>query len=194
MNIIRDSNMLFYPLCRKMKTKFHSFTKLMFKSLMSALIFVSFVLLGGVVLLARTSNSTALSSLKAEVNDNKLSATNRNALLDYIAKMDVELQALSNGSSSATSVDVPAGAVMAFDLSTCPNGWTRFSAADNRFIMGATSNSKETGGSGSVMLQANQMAPHSHWFADSFFSEAFTYAQHSTTPAVGFRAGIDTVS
>jgi hypothetical protein len=60
-------------------------------------------------------------------------------------------------------LDVPAGSVMAFDLSSCPSGWTRFSAADNRFIMGATTNSKETGGASSIYLSTDQLPSHSHY-------------------------------
>ncbi|MDR0650065.1 MAG: hypothetical protein LBG59_01300 [Candidatus Peribacteria bacterium] len=58
---------------------------------------------------------------------------------------------------------------MAFDLSTCPSGWTRFSAADNRFIMGASTNSKATGGSASITLSASQLPSHKHYlFVPSF--------------------------
>jgi hypothetical protein len=83
---------------------------------------------------------------------------------------------------------------MAFDLSTCPAGRTRFTDADNRFIMGASNNFREKGGNVSVMLAANQMAPHSHWFVDSFFAESATYDDHGITPRLGFRAGVDLVS
>ncbi|MDR3168542.1 MAG: hypothetical protein LBU27_02000 [Candidatus Peribacteria bacterium] len=159
-----------------MKTKVHSFLKLMVKPLVSALVFISFVLLGGAVILARNSDVAALRNLKAGANDKKLTATNWDILIEYIAGMDAELQSLKQSNSSNTTTgSIPAGAVMAFDLSACPSGWTRFSAADNRFIMGSTSNSKETGGKSSVMLAANQIAPHSHWMVDSFFAESYGY-------------------
>lgn len=61
---------------------------------------------------------------------------------------------------------------MAFNLSACPAGWTRFTDADGRFIMGNSTNSREKGGSGSIMMKREQLAPHSHWFVDTIFSES----------------------
>lgn len=60
---------------------------------------------------------------------------------------------------------------MAFDLSTCPAGWTRFSKADNRFIMGANAGFGQVGGNSKIMMQANQVAPHSHIFKDTVYLE-----------------------
>ncbi|MDO4714502.1 MAG: hypothetical protein Q4B28_07905 [bacterium] len=60
---------------------------------------------------------------------------------------------------------------MAFDLSTCPAGWTRFSKADNRFIMGANAGFGQVGGNSKIMMQWDQIAPHSHLFEDTIFLE-----------------------
>jgi len=59
---------------------------------------------------------------------------------------------------------VPAGAVMAFDLATCPAGWAEYTAARNRTLIGLTTGlSRGTAvGSNSVALTVAQMPSHTH--------------------------------
>ncbi|NCC53683.1 MAG: prepilin-type cleavage/methylation domain-containing protein [Spartobacteria bacterium] len=45
---------------------------------------------------------------------------------------------------------VPAGAVMAFDLFACPDGWVPLAAAENRFIIGVGSDNTDPGLTGGV--------------------------------------------
>ena len=58
---------------------------------------------------------------------------------------------------------------MAFDLPNCPEGWTRFSEADNRFIMGASAGFGNAGGSNNVKLELKNIPPHSHYYKDTVF-------------------------
>ncbi|MDR2190357.1 MAG: hypothetical protein LBP53_04125 [Candidatus Peribacteria bacterium] len=93
----------------------------------------------------------------SELSGNLVGVTNN------FASLTNSLTTLTNTVNVVSEKSVPAGAVMAFDLSACPTGWTRFSAADNRFIMGASSNFKTTGGSSYIYLSANQLPSHSHY-------------------------------
>lgn len=59
---------------------------------------------------------------------------------------------------------VPTGAAMAFDLATCPTGWTELTTARGRALVGAGQGAgltdkprTSTGGSETVMLAANQV-------------------------------------
>ena len=77
----------------------------------------------------------------------------------------------ANGNVVKGPDTMPAWAVMAFDLSECPSGWSRFSDADDRFIMGATTNSKEKWGSGLAKLVIKNIPPHSHYYKDTVYAE-----------------------
>ncbi|MDR0859723.1 MAG: hypothetical protein LBO09_01735 [Candidatus Peribacteria bacterium] len=59
---------------------------------MSAVVFLSLVIIGGVAIIARNSNPSSLSSLKSGANDQKLTAQNWDALVDYVAGMDDNIQ------------------------------------------------------------------------------------------------------
>lgn len=91
--------------------------------------------------------------LKSISNGNKLNAQMRDSLMDGLSI----LQQQSNS--------IPAGAIMAFNLSACPAGWTRFAEADGRFIMGSSSNSREKWGQSSIKLTIDQLPPHYFYIA-----------------------------
>lgn len=59
---------------------------------------------------------------------------------------------------------VPSGAVMAFDLASCPSGWTAYASGVDRFIVGSgsTYSLNNTGGSATHTLTAAEMPSHTH--------------------------------
>lgn len=73
----------------------------------------------------------------------------------------------SGGGGGPTSV-VPSGAVMAFDLSACPSGWSPVTAAQGRFIVGTGTLGSDsyglgaTGGEAQHSLTIAEMPAHEH--------------------------------
>ena len=61
------------------------------------------------------------------------------------------------------TLGVPSGAIAAF-AGACPSGWSTYSAANDRVIVGAGASysSGQTGGSDSVTLSVNQIPSHQH--------------------------------
>lgn len=70
------------------------------------------------------------------------------------------------GDTNTPDTDLPAGAVASFNLSSCPEGWEPFSAAQARFIVGSDSGSTysngDTGGSSSQTLTTLHLPAHTH--------------------------------
>ena len=109
--------------------------------------------------------------LKSTNNGNQLTAEMRDELMDGLSKMQQGQGSSQTFNQEHTKWDIPKGAIMAFNLSSCPEWWSRFAEADGRFIMGSNSNIKGKGGNSSIMMETNQLADHSHYFTDIFFSE-----------------------
>ena len=86
-------------------------------------------------------------------NNNRLSAEMRDQLMDGLSKMQEKIPT-TNGET------IPAGAVMAFNLSSCPDGWSPFTEANDRFIMGSQGNLREKGGTSNIKLTIDQLPPH----------------------------------
>lgn len=136
--------------------------------------FLSFLIgviaVGGVGAFALTSQylksdgTPDFQKLKSTANENRLNAEMRDQLMDGLSKMQAQLPT-THGET------IPAGAVMAFNLSSCPDGWSPFTEANDRFIMGSQGNLREKGGNKEIMMQANQLAPHSHLFEDTAYIE-----------------------
>lgn len=67
------------------------------------------------------------------------------------------------------TVVVPSGAVVAFDLDACPNGWAVFAPAAGRTVIGVGKGERltarqlrETGGAEAHTLTVDEMPPHNH--------------------------------
>ena len=75
-----------------------------------------------------------------------------------------------------TAVDLPTGAVVAFDTENCPPGWTEYQEANGRFVVGVGFDSQHnkygnavedktlgaTGGSDQVKLEIDHLPSHFH--------------------------------
>lgn len=90
---------------------------------------------------------------------------------------------------------VPSGAVMAFNLASCPSGWSALSGAAGRFIVGTgtlssdTYSLDDTGGEARHTLTANEMPAHTHSIdppntgvsiSDPGHSHTFSYQQFNS--------------
>ncbi len=93
--------------------------------------------------------------LKSTRNSNQLNSEMRDQLMDGLSKMQEKIPT-TNGET------IPAGAVMAFNLSSCPDGWSPFTEANDRFIMGSQANLREKGGNSEIQLTIGQLPRHSH--------------------------------
>lgn len=73
-----------------------------------------------------------------------------------------------------TDAGIPSGAVMAFNLSACPTGWSGLAGAAGRFIVGVGSNGTNSyalgvsGGADARTLTVAQLPPHSHTVTDTY--------------------------
>jgi len=78
-----------------------------------------------------------------------------------------------NGANCKTTSEmggtsVPAGAIMAFNLSSCPSGWTEFTNARGRVVVGKNPSDpsfdslQETGGEKTHTLTVSEMPQHRH--------------------------------
>jgi microcystin-dependent protein len=106
------------------------------------------------------------------------------------AKLDV------NGSVKATSFTgngtIPVGGIIMWSGATAPAGWSLCNGQNgtpdlrDRFVVGSGASyaAGATGGSGSVTLNANQMPPHAHGFADSSVNYDIT-----STPGGAYQFG-----
>lgn len=74
----------------------------------------------------------------------------------------------SNAAGGLAAQVVPTGAVMAFNLATCPSGWSPLAAASGRVIVGAAAGVTPgaTFGKDQVALTANEMPKHTHPITD----------------------------
>ena len=105
--------------------------------------------------------------LKSTNNGNQLTAEMRDELMDGLSKMQQGQGSSQKFDPEHAEWDIPKGAIMAFNLSFCPEWWSRFTEADGRFIMGSSSKG-ERGGSSSITLSTDQLPPHRHYIAGGF--------------------------
>lgn len=67
-------------------------------------------------------------------------------------------------SGAAPTTGIPAGAVMAFDLASCPDGWSLFASTSGRTIIGASAEFplNQIGGEQTHTLTEAEMPKHRH--------------------------------
>lgn len=84
---------------------------------------------------------------------------------------------------------VPSGAVMAFDLASCPPGWSLYAAANGKVIVGLSSSDSEfnslgkTGGEKSHALSIAEMPSHTHNYIGGRGGPYSSYGAYSADPA-----------
>lgn len=98
--------------------------------------------------------------LKSTNNGSQLTAEMRDELMDGLSKMQQGQGSSQTFNQEHTKWDIPKGAIMAFNLSSCPKWWSRFAEADGRFIMGSNSNIKGKGGKSEINITISQLPPH----------------------------------
>lgn len=98
--------------------------------------------------------------LKSTNNGSQLTAEMRDELMDGLSKMQQGQGSSQTFDPKHAKWDIPKGAIMAFNLSSCPEWWSRFAEADDRFIMGSNSNIKGKGGKSEINITISQLPPH----------------------------------
>ena len=98
--------------------------------------------------------------LKSTNNGSQLTAEMRDELMDGLSKMQQGQGSSQTFNQKHAEWDIPKGAIMAFNLSSCPEWWSRFAEADDRFIMGSNSNIKGKGGKSEINITISQLPPH----------------------------------
>lgn len=72
--------------------------------------------------------------------------------------------------------EVPSGAVMFFNLASCPTGWTAVAGARGRYIVGLPSGGTLGGTAGTALsnLENRSTGNHSHSYTDRYIEEGYT--------------------
>ena len=119
--------------------------------------------------------------LKSTNNGSQLTAEMRDELMDGLSKMQ---QGQGSSQPTTTVIDIPKGAVMAFNLSSCPQWWSRFAEADDRFIMGSNSNIRGKGGNSEVKINISQLPPHYFYVTHRSLGQTWLNETPETTVAL----------
>ncbi len=92
--------------------------------------------------------------------------------------------------SNLPATSIPTGAIMAFDLATCPTGWSEYTPARSRFLRGidstGTNDTTRTAGN----LQADAFQGHWHNLGNSSTGNAST-ARGTVTGSGSYKAVLD---
>ena len=89
---------------------------------------------------------------------------------DIMKKLDTVFQ-FNWDNVTVVQETIPSWAIMAFNLTKCPEWWTRFGEADNRFLMWAQSGFGGIWWKSTIKLEANQLPAHQHIYEDTIWSE-----------------------
>lgn len=68
-----------------------------------------------------------------------LSATEWNKMISNFESLDAQLTNVTTQVTTLNTTNVPSGAIMYFDMTSCPSGWTEFTTARGRYIAGLPS-------------------------------------------------------
>lgn len=81
----------------------------------------------------------------------------------------------------ASAVSIPAGAVMSFNLTSCPSGWSDYTAASGRYIVGLPSGGTLAGTTGTALTNAENrvVGQHNHMATVDSHAHAITDSGHT---------------
>ncbi len=80
----------------------------------------------------------------------------------------------------------PTGTVLMFNLSSCPSGWTQYSAANGRYVVGATSSIGTQVGSALSSSENRSVGQHSHSISDPGHSHGVYDPGHSHSVGISW--------
>jgi hypothetical protein len=103
------------------------------------------------------------------------------------------LQPLQNEAAKSAFADVPSGAVVFFNLASCPAGWTEHSAARGRAIVGLQPAGTLGGTQGAVLGNLEQRL-HTHAFSGLFSTEYAGYHNHIWAAITAVTGGVQWTS
>ena len=98
-----------------------------------------------------------------------------------------ELEGVCKSDGSGCPGFIPSGSVMAFDLASCPSGWTEYTTARDRVIIGSGSSYSRgaTGGEATHTLTVTEMPSHYH---TTTINPGSGYERQGATPVLGGQA------
>ncbi len=108
---------------------------------------------------------------------------------------------VTTGAFAQQAAGIPKGAVMAFNLAACPDGWTQFTPARGRTILGVGQSTPEdtkyklgtTGGAETHTLTIEEFPPHNHGLVGagngSYLKQWNATNAHYAVPCPNARAG-----
>jgi hypothetical protein len=143
---------------------------------------------GGAYAVTAAKNSVKSSSIKdgqvksEDVADDGLTGTdiNESTLVGVTGPPGKD----GTNGTDGTSSTAPTGAVMFFNLATCPSGWTELTAGRGRYLVGRPSGGTLAGTAGTALtnLENRPVGQHSHTITDPQHFHTFTMPWGDANP------------
>lgn len=78
---------------------------------------------------------TYVTSMQTANTGSGISSSEWNAFIANFTALDSQLANTASKTDTALAAKVPTGAVMAFNLGSCPTGWSAFASANGRAVV-----------------------------------------------------------